>query len=382
MKIAFYSPIKPIDHFIPSGDRLIARHLCQYLRGKGHDIFILSRFRTLFLHQRIVRYIFFWWPLHFIGSLINVLKERPDLFFSYHVTGETPDLLAPFLCRLVGVPYYIFTGDYSVTHRDNLKTRLGYYLARHALHGARHIFANTVENYTSLVEKLGRDKVTYIKPAVFLSDFKDYSPANIRDRYHIKENIPVISSAAMCRPGRKADSIRFLIDCLAQLKSEGINFRWIHTGARGEYPELKKLAEEKLGNIAIMPGTMPEEEVHALMMASDIFAFPGINETIGMVYLEAQFYKTPVVAFQNGGIAEVVKQNKTGILVPPMDQSAFVKALSMLINNPSIRTEMGNQAFLSISEDHDINKNYNKIIEIIHGNTRKDSSNNAREYVE
>jgi len=335
MKIAFYSPIKPIDHFIPSGDRLIARHLCQYLREKGHDVFILSGFRTLFLHQRIIRHIFFWWPLHFIGSLINVLKEKPDIFFSYHVTGETPDLLAPFLSRLMGVPYYIFDGDYSVTPRDNLKTRVGNYIARYAFHSARHIFVNTAENYTSLLEKLGRDRVSYIKPGVLPSDFKDYSATTVRDRYKIKENIPIISSVAMCRPGRKADSIRFLIESLSQLKSEGINFCWIHAGARGEYPELKKLAQEKLGSIAIMPGTISKEEVHALMTSSDVFAFPGINEPIGMVYLETQFYRTPVVAFQNSGVADVVKQNETGILVPPMDQCAFVSALSMLINNPS-----------------------------------------------
>ena len=55
-----------------------------------------------------------------------------------------------------------------------------------------------------------------------------------------------------------------------------------------------------------------------------VFAFPGIRESLGMVYLEAQACGLPVVAFDNGGVPEVVKDTVTGMLTPPFDKSGFV----------------------------------------------------------
>ena len=46
MQVAFYPPLKPIDHPVPSGDRLIARMLCDALKTAGMEIDIASRFRS------------------------------------------------------------------------------------------------------------------------------------------------------------------------------------------------------------------------------------------------------------------------------------------------------------------------------------------------
>ena len=46
MKVAFYAPLKPPDHPVPSGDRQLARALLQALRAGGHETFVASRFRS------------------------------------------------------------------------------------------------------------------------------------------------------------------------------------------------------------------------------------------------------------------------------------------------------------------------------------------------
>ena len=47
MKIAFYAPLKPPDHPVPSGDRNIARALMQALAAAGHGVVLASRLRSL-----------------------------------------------------------------------------------------------------------------------------------------------------------------------------------------------------------------------------------------------------------------------------------------------------------------------------------------------
>jgi len=226
------------------------------------------------------------------------------------------------------------------------------------------IFLNKENAYRVMTNNFGIDKVCYIKPGISLDEFKEYSCSVVRERYQVNDNVPIISSNAMCRSGRKADSIRFLIDCLERLKSKSIKFVWIHAGGDGEFRSLKKYAGDKLGSLAIMPGVMEKDEVHALMAASDVFAFPGINETLGMVYLEAQYYQTPVVAFDNGGINEVVKNNITGFLVPPMDIDAYVNAIEALLSDHELRLDMGREAKKTVINDHDINKNYQIILDV------------------
>jgi len=81
MKIAFYCPMKPIDHVLPSGDRLIARNLYEYLKINGHEPFILSDLRTLFFHKKTTKYLLFYLPYHFLKLLIVVLMKKPDIFY-------------------------------------------------------------------------------------------------------------------------------------------------------------------------------------------------------------------------------------------------------------------------------------------------------------
>jgi glycosyltransferase involved in cell wall biosynthesis len=57
---------------------------------------------------------------------------------------------------------------------------------------------------------------------------------------------------------------------------------------------------------------------------ADMLVLPSIIEGLPGVILEAFYCKTPVVAYDVGGIGEVVINNKTGYLVPKGNEAAFV----------------------------------------------------------
>ena len=60
-----------------------------------------------------------------------------------------------------------------------------------------------------------------------------------------------------------------------------------------------------------------------------------------MSLMEAMAHSVPVVSTKVGGIAELVEDQKSGILISPGDVKALADALSKLLSDPSIREEMG-----------------------------------------
>ncbi|MCL2654204.1 MAG: glycosyltransferase family 4 protein [Coriobacteriia bacterium] len=74
---------------------------------------------------------------------------------------------------------------------------------------------------------------------------------------------------------------------------------------------------------------------------SDVVAMPSRSEAVAVVALEAMAHGKPVVAFETGGIPEVVADGETGILVPPEDKEAFAAALKELLLDPERARKMG-----------------------------------------
>ena len=60
-----------------------------------------------------------------------------------------------------------------------------------------------------------------------------------------------------------------------------------------------------------------------------------------MAALEAMAAGKPVIASRIGGLAEVLVDRESGILVPPEDAEALAAALARLLDDPALRTRLG-----------------------------------------
>ncbi len=83
------------------------------------------------------------------------------------------------------------------------------------------------------------------------------------------------------------------------------------------------------------------EDIPRIMHALDALLFPAVNDTAGLVVLEAMAAGKPVVAADSGGIREIVRPGKTGILVPPGNPARYAQALIRLIEHPRLAQRMG-----------------------------------------
>ncbi len=357
MKIAFYAPFKPLDHPNPSGDLVIARGICNYLAKKGHKILTPANLRCRWIYLKP------WlWPLalkEYKKAAGFVKNQRPDIWITYHTYYKSPDILGPFVCPAHKIPYIIFQGIYSTKRRKKPLTYPGFILNRHALLNAARVFTNKKDDFVNLKRLLPDNKLTYVPPGIYPEDFKFDANAgkSLREKWKTKDK-PVILSAAMFRPDVKTLGLKWLIRSCARIAGEGFSFFLVIAGDGKKRQALEKLAEKLLPGRVIFAGRINRKNMHEFYSAGDIFAFPGIRESLGMVFLESQSCGLPVVAFDNGGIPEVVLNGHTGFLTRPFDENAFDKAIKNLLTDKNLRKIMGKKAAAHIRKFHDLNKNY------------------------
>jgi glycosyltransferase involved in cell wall biosynthesis len=172
---------------------------------------------------------------------------------------------------------------------------------------------------------------------------------------------PVILSAAMFRSDVKTEGLAWVIRACGELCRRGKAVHLVIAGDGQERPRLQKLADEQLPGRTRFVGKLPRNEMHRFYSAGDIFAFPGIRESLGMVYLEAQSCGLPVVAFANGGIPEVVRDQETGFLVPLFAFEPYLQALDRLLSDKELRRKMGQEGQKYVRQTHDLDRNYRQL---------------------
>jgi glycosyltransferase involved in cell wall biosynthesis len=113
----------------------------------------------------------------------------------------------------------------------------------------------------------------------------------------------------------------------------------------GEGPLRAQLAQtiEELGIQKQVQLLGARSEIPELLNTLDIFVLPSLSEGLPMSILEAMACGLPVVATRVGGIPEVVLDGQTGILVSSQDVPQFASALETLVQQKSIRENLGSQ---------------------------------------
>jgi glycosyltransferase involved in cell wall biosynthesis len=364
MRILFYAPFKPLSHPRPSGDQMIARELVAHLRHQGHQVEIASDLRCRWIYHH---------PLSLFKALLEqqrichrFRRQPPDLWLTYHTYYKAPDLLGPTVCRRLRIPYLIVQGSYATKQRRRLSTWPGYLLNRRALLAADQHIANRERDFHNLQRIIAPHRLARVAPGIHPEGFTRCEAAGqaLRSAWQVGDR-PVIATAAMFRNDVKSQGIAWVIDCCLTLHRQGLPLFLAIAGDGTQRPQLEELARRLPTDSYTFTGLLSRTALTRFYSAADLFVFPGFNESLGMVFLEAQSCALPVVAFHEGGIPEVVLDRQTGLLTPTGDRHAFVQAMRRLLTDPSLRATMGRTAAHHIRTHHDLNANYATMDRII-----------------
>jgi len=364
MRIAFYAPMKPPDHPVPSGDRQLARLFLQALAHAGHVSEIACRFvsrdgagdtgrqaRLRDLGEKLAgrlacRY------------LARPPDTRPEAWLTYHLYHKAPDWLGPPIAAELGIPYLIAEAS-TAPKRAGGPWDIGYTGANQAIAKADAIFTVNSDDWGCLEGLIGPK--TYHKR---LFPFIDATPfaaaaaqrANIRvdfaHQFGWPENTPLLLAVGMMRAGAKRQSYHVLATALSQLTDR--DWRLVVAGDGPCREEITQELESLTPGRAVFLGQLDDAGLANAYAACDMLVWPAIDEAFGMALLEAQAAGLPIVAGKQRGVPDIVSSGITGLLPPPNDTDAFAAAVRRLLDDDNLRQSLAGAAASRVREKFDI----------------------------
>jgi glycosyltransferase involved in cell wall biosynthesis len=353
-RLAFYAPIKPPDHPVPSGDRRMARALIVALDRAGWTVEVASRLRSWdgrgdLCHQ------------HRIASLGARIADRlarryaalppaarPAAWLTYHAYHKSPDWLGPVLAPQLGIPYVLVEPSFAPKQAGG-PWAFGHGASEHAIGIADVVLAMTEVDAAGLAPLVAPPaQLRRLPPFLDPGPFQEAAAGRAGHRAALAARLgldpapPWLLTVAMMRADVKLDSYRLLATALARLLDRPWRLLIAGEGpARGEVEAA--MAALGPGRVAFA-GAVSEGDLRACCAACDLFVWPALREAYGLAMLEAAAAGLPVVAGRDGGVAEVVRDGVTGVLVPPRDATAFAAAITDLLERPDDRARLGRAA--------------------------------------
>lgn len=101
-------------------------------------------------------------------------------------------------------------------------------------------------------------------------------------------------------------------------------------------------------------GYRPPEAVAALMREADLFVLPSFAEGVPVVLMEAMASRLPVIAPRVAGVAELVRDGESGLVIPPGDSGILARAILTLLDDPERRARMGAAGRAAVAAGYDI----------------------------
>jgi glycosyltransferase involved in cell wall biosynthesis len=116
----------------------------------------------------------------------------------------------------------------------------------------------------------------------------------------------------------------------------------------GDGPEreaLERLAQATgvAGRVRFL-GEVPRDGVPSILASARLVLLPSHTEGLPLVAIEAALAGRPVVAAEVGGMAEVVRNGETGLLVPAGDAESLARAIARLLDDAALAERFGGAA--------------------------------------
>ncbi len=348
MRIAFYAPLKPPDHPVPSGDRRVAQLFLTALRLAGHNALIASRFRSYDgrgdpLRQARVASVGARLAARFIRRCHEAPQTAPELWFTYHLYHKAPDWLGPQIADVLRIPYIVAEAS-DAPKQASRGWAAGRQAAERAIRRADAVIGLNPADRECVLPLL-RDGGRWVAFKPFID------AAFYGGQACTRAGQPRLIAVAMMRYGDKLASYQILGNALSHLLDLPWSLEVIGDGpARRDVED----ALHPLGERVTWAGEVGPTEMARRLASVDLCVWPALNEAFGMALLEAQASGVPVVAGATGGVGEIVVHGVTGLLVPPTDTPAFARAVRRLLVDRPRRAAFAEAARQRVRAEHDI----------------------------
>lgn len=220
------------------------------------------------------------------------------------------------------------------------------------------------------IHNLNEDKLTIINRGIVLDDYEvKESKEELRRKLNIEENCYVLLSVGNHVKRKGFNLVIKAVDKIVK-KDPSMRIKYYLIGCGPYTQKLKKMTEElKLNKFIEFLGEIDNNKRNKYYKLSDVFLMPSISEKssiegFGITFLEANYFKLPVIGALTGGITEAIINEKTGLLVMPNDINDLIEKIMILYNQPEKRKGMGENGFNRVIKNYNWDKIYDEYIEV------------------
>ncbi len=285
-----------------------------------------------------------------------ISKLKPDVVHSHHIFTLTP-LLALKVASDLGIPRVATNHTIFLAH----DFRMFWSIASLILPTRYYL------QYAQAIISVSRAADTFVE-SIMGSDLRArrFIVPNAVDTLRIRpperepeDNIILFVGRLVYRKG-----LHVLVKALQRIK--GRDFKLYVVG--GGYMEIpaRMLAkaygvEDKVEFL----GVVPEDVKIELYRRAKIVVVPSIlNESFGIVALEAMAAGRPVIASRVGGLEDVVVNGETGILVEPGSEEQLAEAIELLLDDEPYRRRLGANARRVVEERYSWDVVLDRIVDV------------------
>lgn len=125
----------------------------------------------------------------------------------------------------------------------------------------------------------------------------------------------------------------YMLSLCEELNTRGISTIVTVIGSGPMSGELfSRLRKMKFGHKVNMIPSIPRGQVQEQMRCSDIFALPSVNETLGLVYLEAMAAGCITIGVENEGIDGIINNSQNGFLIKPENYQSLLACILSIVD--------------------------------------------------
>ncbi|MFW9876728.1 MAG: glycosyltransferase family 4 protein, partial [Candidatus Thorarchaeota archaeon] len=190
---------------------------------------------------------------------------------------------------------------------------------------------------------IASEKIHVIPPGIEPKNYQKSSLSLFRQQYNIPNNAPLLFFL-----GRRSytKGIMNVIYALNYLIKKFKNIILIIAGpSTYEYKMFQKTIPQNLKKHIIDLGVIDESTKIEALSNCDVFLLPSLDDAFGIVYLEAWFFKKPVIGALEGNVAGLIDNNVNGLLIPFNNIKLLWLRIEEILENKKQREVLGDNGY-------------------------------------
>jgi len=195
-----------------------------------------------------------------------------------------------------------------------------------------------VDRVVTVSRNLEKEVLQLSCPAEKLSTIPNGVDMGEETEYQTASNSPIILAMGRMEPVKGFD---LLLEVFAAIASKREKVQLYLVGQGTDLPRLLEISLRLgLRDRVIFKKITVGEKKKRLLERSTLIICPSRWEGMPLVVLEAMAAGKAVVAFDVGGIGEIIQNNRNGVLISPFDKKIMVEKVIELLDNPEERKHL------------------------------------------